>query len=179
MNPETAALSVELVNTASPPDFESLFKDLYPLAVQSAMRVLGNRGEAEESAAEAFVKLFRLRKSVENPAGWVRRCVLYLALDRLRATHRRDKREQCVARSHEAPDNPESASAMEQRRRQVRSVLAEMPDREAAILLARADGDSYRELAEWVGVNPSSVGTLLARAQRQFQERYEQRYGKQ
>ena len=132
------------------------------------MRVFGNQGEAEESAAEAFVKLLRLGKPVDNPAGWLRRCVLHVALDKLRSTHRRGKREQAVALTYGSPTDPESALALEQRRRQVRSVLAEMPDREAAILLASADGGSYRELAEWIGVNPLSVGTLLARARKQF-----------
>jgi DNA-directed RNA polymerase specialized sigma24 family protein len=36
----------------------------------------------------------------------------------------------------------------------------------------RADGCSYKELAEAVGVAPASIGTLLSRAEAEFRKRY-------
>jgi DNA-directed RNA polymerase specialized sigma24 family protein len=41
------------------------------------------------------------------------------------------------------------------------------------MLLMREEGFSYREIGEAVDVLPSSVGTLLARAQKRFVEAYE------
>jgi RNA polymerase sigma-70 factor (ECF subfamily) len=59
----------------------------------------------------------------------------------------------------------------------VRAVLAAMKDRDAELLLLRADGMAYREIAHLLGVQPSSVGTLLARAEREFERRYRAKYG--
>ena len=50
----------------------------------------------------------------------------------------------------------------------VREALGHLTEREREILLMRHGGFSYREIADAVGVAPSSVGTLLARAERNF-----------
>jgi DNA-directed RNA polymerase specialized sigma24 family protein len=36
---------------------------------------------------------------------------------------------------------------------------------------------AYRELAEALGIQPGSVGTLLARAEAEFERRFRARYG--
>ena len=51
-------------------------------------------------------------------------------------------------------------------------VLAQMKPRSAQILILRYSGLSYAEIAEAVGVAAGSVGTLLARAEEEFEERY-------
>ena len=50
----------------------------------------------------------------------------------------------------------------------MREALEQLTEREREILLMRHGGFSYREIAEAVDVAPSSVGTLLARAERNF-----------
>ena len=50
----------------------------------------------------------------------------------------------------------------------VRHVLERLSEREREILLMRHAGFSYKEIAEAVDVAPTSVGTLLARAERNF-----------
>jgi DNA-directed RNA polymerase specialized sigma24 family protein len=46
-------------------------------------------------------------------------------------------------------------------------------------LLLRADGLAYRDLAESLGIHPGSVGTLLARAEAEFERRYRARHGEE
>jgi RNA polymerase sigma factor (sigma-70 family) len=65
----------------------------------------------------------------------------------------------------------------EERRARVRETLGDMKPRDAQILLLRAEGLSYRELAETVGVSASSIGTLLARAEAEFERKFRERYG--
>jgi DNA-directed RNA polymerase specialized sigma24 family protein len=48
-----------------------------------------------------------------------------------------------------------------------------MKPRFAKILVLRYSGCSYDEIAAAVGIASSSVGTLLARAERNFKERYQ------
>ncbi len=65
----------------------------------------------------------------------------------------------------------------EERRVRVQEVLGDMKPRDAQILLLRAEGLAYRELAETVGVQASSIGTLLARAEAEFERKFRARYG--
>ena len=59
----------------------------------------------------------------------------------------------------------------------MQTTLADMKPRDAQILLLRAEGLAYRELAETVGVQASSIGTLLARAEAEFERKFRIRYG--
>mgnify|MGYP001392163914 FL=1 len=72
----------------------------------------------------------------------------------------------------EAPAPPEAIEQAAQRRR-VRIVLAEMPAREAQLLVLRHAGYSYKEISAALGMAPSSVGTLLARAEAEFERRWQ------
>jgi RNA polymerase sigma-70 factor (ECF subfamily) len=65
----------------------------------------------------------------------------------------------------------------EERRQRVRAVLGALKPREAQLLLLRASGLAYRELAGALGIEPASVGTMLARAETEFERRYRARYG--
>ena len=59
----------------------------------------------------------------------------------------------------------------------VRAVLGDMKPREAQLLLLRSSGLAYRELAQTLGIQPGSVGTLLTRAEAEFERRFRARYG--
>ena len=61
----------------------------------------------------------------------------------------------------------------------MREVLGGLKPREAQLLLLRANGLAYRELAQTLGVEPGSVGTMLARAEAEFERRFRARYGEQ
>jgi RNA polymerase sigma-70 factor (ECF subfamily) len=52
-----------------------------------------------------------------------------------------------------------------------------MRRRDAALLILRSDGLAYDELASALGLNPTSIGTLISRAQRAFRMEYVRRYG--
>jgi len=49
-------------------------------------------------------------------------------------------------------------------------VLAKMPSRQAQVLVLRHSGLTYAEIAAALDVSARSVGTLLARAERAFEE---------
>jgi RNA polymerase sigma-70 factor (ECF subfamily) len=56
----------------------------------------------------------------------------------------------------------------------VRVTLDSLAAREGELLLLRAEGYSYREIADAMQLNESSIGTLLARAKRAFREAYKE-----
>ena len=57
-------------------------------------------------------------------------------------------------------------------RQRVRQVLSQMKPRSAKILVLRHSGLSYAEIAGAVKVSPNSVGKLLSRAEKVFEQRY-------
>ena len=64
-----------------------------------------------------------------------------------------------------------------ERAARVRAVLASLKPRDAQLLLLRSGGLAYRELAVTLGIEPGSVGTLLARAEAEFERKFRARYG--
>jgi RNA polymerase sigma-70 factor (ECF subfamily) len=57
--------------------------------------------------------------------------------------------------------------------------LAELKPAQAQLLILRASGHSYKELAGALGIEPGSVGTLLVRAEAAFEERFRETYGRE
>jgi RNA polymerase sigma factor (sigma-70 family) len=158
-------------------EFETLFRENYVAIVRTALRVAGSRQEAEKIAAEAFAKLFREGKGVRNPIGWLKRCAVRRALDSLRASQRRRKREETVQPASDGCNSPETILRLNEQRFQVRRVLAELSIRDAEMLLARAGGSSYQDIAGDFGIHAASVGKLLSRAEENFKNRWEHHYG--
>jgi DNA-directed RNA polymerase specialized sigma24 family protein len=58
----------------------------------------------------------------------------------------------------------------------VRAVLARLKPAHAQILILRASGLSYKELADSLGVKLGTVGTMLVRAETAFQKRFRRMY---
>jgi len=163
--------------------FDALFRDHYPRLVGLVSRLTGDPGQAEEIAADVFSKLARrstLLASRENLTAWIYRVATNAGLDALRAESRRRRNEEAAnAERVRLAIEPGALEGMlrDERSGRVRAVLAEMKARDAELLLLRTDGLAYREIAQVLGAQPSSVGTLLARAEREFERRYRARYG--
>jgi RNA polymerase sigma-70 factor (ECF subfamily) len=168
---------------ASDTRFEQVFLEHYADIVGVLRRTLGDHTQAEDLATEAFLKLYQrpsLLESDSNIGGWLYRTAMNLGIDALRAANRRNNYELAAGRAH--AEKPRGEDALErvlrdERQRRVRDVLAKLKPAQAQLLLLRASGHSYKELAESLGVEPGSVGTLLIRAEAAFEECYLQKYG--
>jgi len=162
--------------------FEQLFLEKYGRIVSVLFRLVGDLAHAEELANEVFLKLYR-QPPLErngNPGGWLYRTAMNLGIDSLRSNARRKQYEQEAGQqmlsSRSAPD-PLDDVLRSERRHRVRAVLARLKPTQAQILTLRHSGFSYKELAEILGVARGSVGTMLARAEADFQERYVKLHG--
>ena len=65
----------------------------------------------------------------------------------------------------------------EEKKKHVRTVLAILKPAQAQLLLLRNTGLSYRELSDLLKLKRGSIGTLLARAEAEFEKRYCALYG--
>lgn len=163
--------------------FEAIFREHYPRVVAVLARLTGDRAQAEEIAADVFCKVSQrgpLGLAGAGPGPWLYRVATNAGLDALRSNSRRRKREDAAGAEtlRVAPAETALDDVLRQERcARVREVLGDLKPRDAQLLLLRAEGLAYRELADAVGVQPGSVGTLLARAEAEFERRFRARYG--
>jgi RNA polymerase sigma-70 factor, ECF subfamily len=165
-------------STASrPAKLQALWEAWTPSLQGLAYRVTADYARAEEVVADAFIKLADdpvLERPDTEVVAWLRRVTFNGALNRVRderrALHRLERagRLDVTAQSNDPADEVVAAED----RARVRAVLATLSDRHHAVLLLRASGCSYAEIAEAVQCAPGSVGTLLARAERAFTAAY-------
>jgi RNA polymerase sigma factor (sigma-70 family) len=157
------------VATVRPDDesFEALFTAEYGRVAGIANRVLADPHEAEDVAQEVFIDFHRLHSaSAQYAPAWLHRAAAHAALNRLRGARRRQRRE--VAQAAEESDqtvDPQRMLEVSEDRRQVRQALARLAPKPAAVLVLRASGLSYAEVAQALGVGIGQVGTLLRRAE--------------
>jgi RNA polymerase sigma-70 factor (ECF subfamily) len=157
-------------------DFEEIFVTYYGRVRGLLGRLVGD-SEADELASEVFWKLYKQPAAHtlwSNPGAWLYRTATHTGIDALRAAARRWRYESAAATAQSGVSEmgPLQEAIREENCRTVRKVLSSMKPAQAQILLMRAVGASYKEIAESVGVEASSVGTLLSRAEDEFKKRY-------
>jgi len=159
------------------PDFDALFSASYRRLARLLYRVTGDFGRSEEIASEAFWRLHCKPPAADtNLEGWLYRTGLRLALDQNKKDRRRARYEALGAAFGFAA-SPHQVLEQSEERTRVRQVLGGVKADQAALILLRAEGLSYAELAAALRLNPASVGTLLARAEEAFRKEYVRRYG--
>jgi RNA polymerase sigma factor (sigma-70 family) len=147
--------------------FEALFKSEYPRVAGIANRVLADPHEAEDVAQEVFISFHRLHSASATFApAWLHRASAHTALNRLRGRRRRERRELAQAPEEGARTlDPQRMLEVDEDRRMVRAALARLAPKPAAVLVLRASGLSYAEVAQAIGVGTGQIGTLLRRAE--------------
>jgi RNA polymerase sigma factor (sigma-70 family) len=147
--------------------FEALFTSEYARVAGIANRVLADPDEAQDVAQEVFIDFHRLHSATAHYASaWLYRAAAHTALNRLRGRKRRQRRELAQATEEGASTvDPQRMLEINEDRRRVRQALARLAPRPAAVLVLRASGLSYAEVAQALGVGIGQVGTLLRRAE--------------
>lgn len=131
-------------------------------------RLLGDPDRAEDVVQETFLRwLERPPPDGRNPRAWLYAVAMNLVRDGARAASRRDRlllrHRDRVPGPAPAPD-PEDRVVRRERAIRVRRALAELAERDRAVLLMREEGFTHREIAEAVGSTTQSIGTMIARA---------------
>jgi RNA polymerase sigma-70 factor (ECF subfamily) len=157
-------------------DLEAAFAAHWERICAALYRLVGDWDEAEDLALEVFCRLYRRPpRNRDGLASWLYRVATNLGLNALRARQRRrayEERAGAEALERVGPADPAEEVERDERRARVRDVLVGMRPRRARILILRHSGLSYAEIASSLGVAPGSVGTMLARAEREFERRY-------
>jgi RNA polymerase sigma-70 factor (ECF subfamily) len=149
--------------------FRSLYAEASPKLFGVALRILGNRGDAEEAVQEAFVKIWRGAGRFDagrgSAVGWLVSIARNQAIDSLRA---RKPPARDIAELPGLADRgptPEASALGADERRRIVGCLGELPpDRAAAVRGAYLEGWSYEELARRFGVPINTMRTWLRRS---------------
>jgi RNA polymerase sigma factor (sigma-70 family) len=151
-------------------DFDATFDELYPPLVRYCHRLTGDSDVAEDVAQEALVRLFTHEVDGPTPAlrVWAFKTATHLVRDRYRVEENRKRLLQANPVSPTPTERPDRRLERKEERERVRSALEALSPRDREILLMRYEGFSYKDVAEAVGVASTSVGTLLARAERRL-----------
>jgi RNA polymerase sigma factor (sigma-70 family) len=178
--PSTGSIRDTLPETTSSfhDQFTAVFDANFARLFRYLDRLSGEPDLAADLAQEAFVRLYRRGTLPDAPEAWLISVAMNLFRN-ARAMRSRRGRLLSAARGEQAHSDrtldPEQAAIAAETRRRVRETVDRMPERERRLLLLRAEGFSYREMAAGLGLHEASVGTLLARARRMFREIHEGR----
>jgi RNA polymerase sigma-70 factor (ECF subfamily) len=140
-------------------------------------RLCGEPELAADLVQDAFLRLYQRGSMPEQPGAWLITVAMNLFRND-RSTRARRRRLLTPFRAEASLSDPPPApgEAVEQResRNRVRAAVDRLSPRERHLLLLRAEGYAYRDIAHSLGLNEASVGTLLARAKQAFREAYEE-----
>jgi RNA polymerase sigma-70 factor (ECF subfamily) len=162
------------------PTFHDQFVELFDAHFQRLHRYMNRLSGEPELAAdvvqEAFVRLYQRGSMPVAPEAWLISVSMNLFRNE-RSTRSRRLRLLTPARGErvhgDPPPAPDAGAVAEGSRRRVRSALDRLPERERRLLLLRAEGYSYRDIAAALELNETSVGVLVARARRAFRDAFE------
>ena len=136
-----------------------------------ALRVLKDRGEAEEALQEAFTRIWHKADHYAanglSPMTWLITVTRNLAIDRLRARMRRDVPDDggAAALMADPAPGPEALAVASDERAQIAACLEELEvARAGAVRGAYLDGLSYAELAARYDVPLNTMRTWLRRS---------------
>ncbi|NJP06767.1 MAG: sigma-70 family RNA polymerase sigma factor [Chloroflexaceae bacterium] len=162
--------------------FEALFTRYYERIYRVLYNLVEQRETAEDLAQETFLALYHhpphLSWNDETQGSglvaWLSRVALNRGYNELRREQRSQQRIGRWQWASPVSHDPSDMAMRAEERSQVQAVLADMPERQRSLLLLRYAGLSYAEIAGTLQIAPSSVGTLLARAERAFGTRYQE-----
>ncbi|WP_142492115.1 RNA polymerase sigma factor [Thalassovita litoralis] len=142
---------------------------LTPRAFGQAMRMLGDRAEAEDVAQDAMLRLWKIapdwRRGEAKVTTWLYRVVANLCTDRLRKQRNVDI--DSVPEPEDDRDGVEGDMQNAARMAALRDALAELPDRQRqAVVLRHIEGLGNPEIAEIMEISTEAVESLTARGKR-------------
>jgi RNA polymerase sigma-70 factor (ECF subfamily) len=135
-----------------------------------ALRMLGNRADAEEAAQEVFLRVHRALPGFRGDAKlstWLYAIAARLCLSRLGEAHRRLVRadEAALGRVPDPEADPARHLEEDEREAALRRAITELSDdRRMVVVLRDLEGLPYEEIAEILGLELGTVRSRLHRA---------------
>jgi RNA polymerase sigma-70 factor (ECF subfamily) len=155
--------------------FDLLYRSTSAKLFGVCLRVLNDRGEAEEALQEVFVKIWtkadRFAVSELSPISWLVAIARNHAVDRLRSRKQKTTDIDTALDVADPSPTPEALAVAGRENERIYSCLNELEaDRAAAVRGAYLDGDSYLDLAARYNVPLNTMRTWLRRSLMKLRE---------
>src|SRR5262245_21382751 len=162
---EQASRLLRLARSGDVAAFEALLRLHEVPVARTALRLLGNRQDAQDAAQEVFLKLHRGLARIDesgNLAGWLYRVTVNVCRD----IQRRRRGDAPLAEMEPAvPSSTEAELGREEQLRLIEEALRRLPDKErTALALRDIEGLSTREVAGILGSSEATVRSQVSAA---------------
>lgn len=159
--------------------FEELMQSHESRIYAIALRMMGNREDAQDCAQEAMVRIYRAMGSFKGQsalATWIYRITMNTCLDELR---RRKARKVTSLDSlvdngwspTDTGDTPEEHGLRVEKQNALNRAIQSLPDdMRAAIILRDVKGYSYDEIASILGANVGTIKSRISRGREKLRE---------
>jgi len=163
----TAAAAKETI------EFEEAFSLHHRTVFRAARSVVRDAALAEDVTQEVFVKLYKNLNSINDPEmlrPWLIRVALNLAKNTVRGNIRANTRDENYVKETVGNSVISVESEYEQKSElnEVNRALSKVKEPLRSCLVLKQQGLSYREIAESLSLNETSIGTYVARARQEF-----------
>jgi len=154
-------------------EFDEAFTLHHRTVFRAAHSVVQDSGLAEDVTQEVFLRLYNNLDSItdaEMLRPWLIRVAINVGRNALRTKFRANTRDENYVKEYEEVSNFSVETNYEQREQlsEVNRALLKIKEPLRSCLLLKQQGLSYREIAESLSLNETSVGTFVARARKEF-----------
>ena len=157
--------------------FEEAFTLHHRTVFRAARSVVQDAGVAEDVTQEVFIRLYKHMDSLPNLEmlrPWLIRVALNVAKNTIRGNIRANTRDENYVK--ETVENSifsvESEYEQKSEVSEINRALSKVKEPLRSCLVLKQQGLSYREIAESLSLNESSIGTYVARARTEFMRFY-------
>ncbi|MCW5962182.1 MAG: sigma-70 family RNA polymerase sigma factor [Pyrinomonadaceae bacterium] len=157
--------------------FDEAFTLHHRTVFRVARSVVHDSGLAEDVTQEVFLRLYNNMSSItseEMLRPWLIRVTINVAKNTIRTNVRANTREENYVK--EVEENAVSSVEVDyEQREQVKEIhraLEKIKEPLRSCLVLKKQGLTYKEIAESLSLNESSIGTFVARARKEFVRYY-------
>ena len=144
--------------------FEILFRQFQGEVYRWIVRIVRDRGTAEDLTVETFWRIYRAHARFRpegNFGAWARRIATNAALDYLKTA----RREVALPDNLAAPGLQRDPAVQREVLERIERAFRELPARiQVAATLALVEGESYRQISEALGISEGAVKSRVFRA---------------
>ncbi len=149
--------------------FKEKAQTMRPMLLATAVRIVGEKAEAEDIVQDALLRLWQLRdEPIQNVEGMARVVVQHLSYDAVRRRH------DCIS-IEKAEDMTEvlPSEGLDDEGERMMALVRQLPTLQQTVLrLRHVEGMEMKEMAELIGVTEVWVRQSLSRARRRLMEQY-------